>query len=106
MVINLLGNLIDLSKIYRISGLRKPNSHRFDDSGESGDDEKDWMHSFVIHFLDRKQMRISAHNDKAGREELKRILDLLMALWTSNQTSIPSIDSKEDKWGNNNIYVD
>ena len=106
MIINLLGNLIDTSMIYRISGLREPNKHRFNDSGGSNDDPIDWMTSFTIHFLNKKSMKVSTGTSKEEREELKRILDDLVSTWTRHQISIKTIDTKEDKYGNISVYVD
>lgn len=92
MVISLFGNLIDLSMIYKITPLRKPNRHSFNDSEDSHDDEKDWMYSFTIHFLNKKEMRITCMDTKEGRKKIKLILDALLKLWTPDQIRIQSID--------------
>lgn len=97
MKINVIGNIINLKKVYRISALRPPNEWEFDDSGDSGDDETDWMYSFEIRFLNKKGMRFSSND----RGEIKDLREQIIKYW--NKSKPISIELYPNS---HNIYID
>lgn len=86
----ILGELIDVRKIYAISAIIEPNKWRFNDSEGSTDKSQHWRYRFTISFINNKPMTIDEYH-AGSKETLERIRTKLIEFWAENPHNIPEL---------------
>lgn len=95
MKINVLGNIIETKGIISISPISSPCGHlEFDDSGDSGDNEDDWVERFYINLPDKRSIRISAIDSDQryyNPKQFKELRNKVIEAWNSDREEILEI---------------
>jgi len=77
---------VDIMNILDITPIIEPNTHKFDDSEDSGCDEKEWMHRYYI-TTEKKTYCITEY-DLKDLNHLKETHTKLMSLWINNNNNV------------------